>query len=577
MTRAVHSLLAGILLIAGCQVVAQRPFAADTTMRWEEVIARYQVLADAHRAARLMEIGKDDDGSPIHLFVVSDGNRFAPDSIRATGRGILFIINGIHPGEPDGIDASLMLARALLESDQLMGLTSSTAVCIIPVYNVGGARRWGPSGRQGQQGPPFHGQRANARHLDLNRDLIKADARNTQVLVQALRRWDPDVLIDTHVSDGSDHRYVMQLLTTQKDKLDPGLAAFLTGTMIPALYQWMDRRKVPMCPYFETLRQVPDSGVVGFMDSPRYTTGYAALWNTIGIMSESHMLKPYRERVNATYQLMLAVLAVMDRHRDDLRRIRQEAQLGTTTADHRVIAWKLDSTAVEQLPFKGYATEWTTSAVTGQPRLRYDQHRPVELVVDRLDRYVPAIDKAKPAAYIIPQAWREVIQRLALNGVFMERIGRDTVLTVEVQHLEAWNTPREPREGRYPHTGVLTRTTLEQVHVAAGDLWLPMGQVSDRFVMEVLEPEAPDSYFAWNFFDALLQQKEWFSPYLFEDRAEALLREDTVLRERFEQRRAADPVFAADAFAQLLFLFRASPYMERDHLRYPVLRMPADR
>ena len=93
--------------------------------------------------AQLFEIGKDDDGSPIHLFVISDGSGFTPDSIRNAGKNILWITNGIHPGERDGRDASLLLAQALLESDQLMGLTVHAALCIVPVYNVSGAKRRG--------------------------------------------------------------------------------------------------------------------------------------------------------------------------------------------------------------------------------------------------------------------------------------------------------------------------------------------------------------------------------------------------------------------------------------------------
>ncbi len=569
-----RSTLAALCILGGCFAQAQAwTFTGDATPPWEQVIDRYRALAEGRRSARLMEIGRDDGGQPIHLFVISDGGPFAPDSIRARGRSVLFIVNGIHPGEPDGIDASLLLAQALLDSDQLMGLTATTAVCIVPIYNVSGAQQRDTVFRVDQNGPAVHGQRANARNLDLNRDLVKADSRNTQALVQALHRWDPEVLIDTHVSDGADHRYVMELLTTRREKLDPGVARFMDEVLVPGLHRWMDRKRVAMCPYFETMAQVPDSGLMAFFDGPRYTSGYAALFNTVALLAESHMLKPYADRVNATFQLMLGVLSVLEEHGADLRRARAEAARHTAEATAFPLHWRLDTTRVERLPWKGYAAAWEPSAVSGLPRLRYDRTRPVDTTVPWYDTYAPGPLRTKPAAYLVPQAWREVGQRLAMAGVRFERILRDTVLRAEVHRITDLRTAREPYEGHHLHRDVRTTIAMEEVKARAGDLLIPMGTSHDRFLMEVLEPDAPDSYFAWGFFDAILQQKEWFTDYVFEDVAADLLKRDPALRAALEERRAADPEFAADGWAQLAFVFQRSPYMEPGYRRYPVARV----
>ena len=563
------------LCVLGCGFAHAQAwtFTGDATPTWEQVIDRYRALAEGRRSARLMEIGRDDGGQPIHLFVISDGGPFAPDSIRARGRSVLFIINGIHPGEPDGIDASLLLARALLDSDQLMGLTATTAVCIVPIYNVSGAQQRDTIFRVDQNGPAVHGQRANARNLDLNRDLVKADARNTQALVQALHRWDPDVLIDTHVSDGADHRYVMELLTTRREKLDPAVAGFMDEVLVPGLQRWMDRKDIAMCPYFETMAQVPDSGLMAFFDGPRYTSGYAALFNTVALLAESHMLKPYADRVNATFQLLLGVLSVLDEHGAELRRARAEAARHTAEATGFTLHWRLDSTRVERLPWKGYAAVREPSKVSGLPRLRYDRSRPVDTTVPWYDTYVPGPLRTKPAAYLVPQAWREVGQRLAMAGVRFERIMRDTVLRTEVHRIVDLRTAREPYEGHHLHRDIRTSIAVEEVTARAGDLLVPLGTRHDRFLLEVLEPDAPDSYFAWGFFDAILQQKEWFTDYVFEDVAADLLARDPGLRAALEERRAADPAFADDAWAQLVFVFQRSPYMEPAYRRYPVVRV----
>lgn len=553
--------------------IAQWTFTGDTTPTWEHVIGSYRELDRQHICARLLQIGEDDNGAPIHLFVISDGGGFSPDSIRASGRNILWVTNAIHPGEPDGVDASLLLAQALLDSDQRMGLTVHSAICIVPIYNVSGAMERGSHSRANQLGPMEYGFRANALNLDLNRDFIKMDAQNTWSLVRALTTWDPDIYFETHMSNGADHRYVMELLTTQDDKVGPPLGRFMRERLIPELYAWMDRKGLAMCPYFETVASVPDSGLVGFYDGPRYSTGYNALFDRIGILSETHMLKPYADRVNATFQLMLATLAVMDQHPDQLREARTAARMHTADMDEIGLNWELDTTRVEHIPWKGYAASLRPSRVSGLPRLVYDHSRPVDITVPWMDTYRPTEVVRKPVAYLIPVQWRQVIARLEASGVQFQRLKKSVRLKVQRDSIGAFTTVQQPYEGHYLHRGIHRSTLLAETTAHEGDVLVRMGRSTDRFVMETLECTAEDGFFAWNFFDAQLQQKEWFSDYVFEDIASGLLEKDPALRAALEAQRAADAGFAADGWAQLLFIYQRSPYFEHGYRRYPVLRV----
>ncbi|HCT22999.1 MAG TPA: hypothetical protein DIW54_06560, partial [Chitinophagaceae bacterium] len=106
-----------------------------------------------------------------------------------------------------------------------------------------------------------------------------------------------------------------------------------------------------------------------------------------------------------------------------------------------------------------------------------------------------------------------------------------------------------------------------------GDYLIPTGQRADRFLVEVLEPTMDDSYFSWNFFDAILQQKEGYSAYRWEDVAAEWLNKNPNLRKQLEEKKLADPKFAANANAQLDFVYKNSPYYEPAHLRYPVYRL----
>ena len=99
------------------------------------------------------------------------------------------------------------------------------------------------------------------------------------------------------------------------------------------------------------------------------------------------------------------------------------------------------------------------------------------------------------------------------------------------------------------------------------------GQTCNRYIVETLEPEGDDSFFSWNFFDGILQQKEWFSDYIFEDKAEEILRENPVVKEELEAKKKADKTFADNNKAQLAFIYKHSPYYEKSHNRYPVVRL----
>lgn len=568
--RIVHTLAALPLVTS---LAAQWTFNGDTSATWEQAITRYKELDRLYTGARLVEIGHDDDGSPLHLFILSDGSGATPDSIRAAGKNILWITNAIHPGEPDGVDASLLLAQALLDDDHLMGLLSNTAVCIVPCYNVSGAKRRGSFSRANQNGPSAYGFRGNARNLDLNRDFMKGDAENTRSMRRALAHWDPDVYFETHVSDGADHRYVMELLTTQKDKLDGGLSAFMTGTLVPRMEQWMANKGIAMCPYFETLGEAPEEGLVGFYDSPRYSTGYNALFDRIGILSESHMLKPYADRVNATFQLLLGTLAAMNEHPDALRTARLAAKRNSASMDELGMGWQVDTTHAERLPWKGWSAGHKPSEVSGLPRLYYDHTQPTDTTVPWYANYRSSVVKRKPLAYLIPVEWKAVAEALEDQGVRVERLHAGQRFKVEQDSIGDFNTVKLPYEGHYLHSDVQVTSTRRERMANEGDVLIRTGQSTDRLIMEALEPDAEDGYFAWGFFDSVLQQKEWFSDYVFEDMAADLLKKDGKLKAALEARRAADPAFARDAWAQLYFVYRNSPWFEPTYRRYPVLRV----
>jgi hypothetical protein len=286
------------------------------------------------------------------------------------------------------------------------------------------------------------------------------------------------------------------------------------------------------------------------------------------------MLKPFPDRVNSTYRLLLTMLEETHHAAPAMGDARAEALRACATMQVFPVSWKADTTRFEMIPFKGYTFKQKPSDVTDRERGYYDRSDPWQRKIRFYDTYVPTREVAAPAFYVLPQAWHEVVRRLELNGIEMSPLSRDTVMKAEVYYIDDYQTTPKPYEGRYLHSDVKVHRVADQaMSFYKGDWLIPVNQPRARFVVETLEPEGVDSWFAWGFFDAVLQQKEWFSSYVFEDKAAKLL-ESPGLRASFEEKMKSDTAFAANAFSQLYFIYRNSPDFEKTLNRYPVARIP---
>lgn len=544
----------------------------NATATYAEAIAFYETLAGQSPLVKLEAHGSTDSGHPLHLAILSKGGTFDPKTAREQGKLVLFINNAIHPGEPCGVDASMMLFRDFAQDKALQAYLDRLVIVNIPFYNIGGGLNRGSYSRANQLGPEAHGFRGNAKNLDLNRDFIKCDSRNAQTFNQIFASWQPDIFMDNHTSNGADYPYTMTLIASQLDKLQTHLATYAEQQLIPKLYSKMEQSGWEMTPYVYA-RTTPDEGIAAFLDLPRFGSGYAALHNTIGFIPETHMLKPFKDRVMSTYTLMMSMVESMYADHNKIKEARAKAQRYTMVQDTFDIKWEIDFSQQDKLLFKGYEAKYKKSEVSGLDRLWYDHEAPYEKEIPYF-RYYKAVERIKkPVAYIFPQAYQEILERMEWNGVVVRRLAADTTLEVEMYYIEDYNTVEQPYEGHYLHSDVAVEAKTMNWKFYAGDLVVFTNQPINRYIIETLEPQAPDAFFAWNFFDGILMRKEYFSSYVFEDLAAEMLQKDPELKAALEARRASDQDFASSARAQLNFIYQRSPYAEPTFNLYPVARL----
>ena len=568
------------LILASCQSNTSKSDTDFTTTfeasngtqtgTYHEVIQYYEDLADVYPQIHIQEVGKTDSGHPLHLVTLNPDGNFDFDAIRKDKR-ILLINNGIHPGESDGIDATMMLFRDIVRGK--VDMPEKTVLAAIPVYNIGGSLNRNSGTRANQNGPEEYGFRGNARNYDLNRDFVKSDTGNAKAFAELFHLVQPDVFIDNHVSNGADYQYVLTHLFTQHNKLGGNMGTFIHEVMHPELEAKLADKDWDITPYVNVFNSTPDKGFSQFMDYPRYSTGYTTLFNTLGMMVETHMLKPYKPRVEGTYELMVSMIAITEAHHDKIAGLRDQAWKDIAAKDTYAVDWTIDTTRTSTLNFKGYEGTLEPSEVTGAMRLKYDRDKPFTKDVIYKNYFVPAKEVSVPKGYVIPQGLHHVIELLKLNNITMTQLENDSTMTVESYRIADYKTRTRAYEGHYPHYNTTVTKEDKDLTFMKGDYIVWTNQRGIRYLLETLEPEAPDSFFNWNFFDTILQQKEYFSPYVFEDTAKAMLDNDADLKAEFEAKKANEPQFAANWYAQLNWLYMQSDHYEKAHMQYPVYRI----
>ncbi|MGJ9420068.1 M14 family zinc carboxypeptidase [Massilia sp. CMS3.1] len=537
-----------------------------------DCIAWYEALARAYpNVLRFGVVGKSDAGVPIHAGVVSSDGVFERDAIKASGRPVFFNNNGIHPGEPEGVDGCMALVRDFCTQPERLAALGKTVFLFVPLYNVDGSLNRANTSRVNQDGPEQFGFRGNSRHLDLNRDFVKCDTLTAQVFNKLFTTWDPDVMVDTHTSNGADYTYTMTLIHTQADKLGGELGAFLTGSMLPALYADMEARGWPTCPYVNPVQDSPDHGIAEFLETARFSTGYAALHHTIGFMPETHMLKPFKERYESMRALVESALAFTVKHGAQIQQLRRAARDAGRTRAEWPIHWVMDDQNTATFRFKGYEAKYKPSVLGDYTRLYYDRSSPWERDISYYNRFNADVTVAAPKAYIIPQAWVEAIERLELNGVQLERVDADRVQDVAFYHVVSVSSRPNAYEGHMFHDELQLDRRRASVHLRAGDVIVSLDQDKARYIVETLEPLAHDSFFRWGFFNSVLEKKEAYSDYVFEDEAEQLLLQEPALAANFAEWKAANPTLLTNQEAVLDFIFaHCDKYREPEWRRYPV-------
>lgn len=550
----------------------------NETPNYAETIAYARRLADASPAIEYRGFGYSGQGRELPLLIASETGTFTPEAAQAQGKAVVLIQACIHAGEPDGKDAGFALLRDIAITKTAAGLLENVVLLFIPIYNTDGHERSSPYNRINQNGPKDMGWRTTSTYQNLNRDYMKADTPETRAWLKLWNEWQPDLFIDCHVTDGADYRCnityhhehhagVDERIIDWEREVFGGRVAPATeaaGNVISWYLEFIDNRDLPR-------------GTRDFNGSPRFSTGYVPIRNRPGILIETHMIKDYRSRVIGTYDFLRAALYEANREPERLRQLGREAdeRIAKSYGDydpHRL--HPLDfALSDEPTPFqlKAFKYETDRSDVSGDLRVVYGRE-PLDLTVPMYQTFHVTRAVAPPRAYIVPVQWSEVIAVLKAHGLESQILGEATEIEIETYRFHNVDWPAGPFEGRHmPRFDVEPITQKRVFH--AGSMVVPVGQPLARVVLNLLEPEAPDSFVRWGFFNAIFEEKEYGEPYVLEALAREMMAGDPSLKREFEELLASDAEFAANPLERLRFFHKRSPYWDPQMNLYPVGRI----
>ena len=555
------------------------------TGRSDEVTRLCAAFAAAWpRAVRSLEYGRSAEGRPMRALLVS---RADPQRVP-----VLMLQAGIHPGESDGKDAGFIALREILSETTARGVLDKIAILFIPAFNVDGHERFGRWNRPNQNGPEETGWRSTAQNLNLNRDYTKADAPEMRALLALVRTWDPLVCADLHVTDGADFQPDVSL---QAEPINQGDARLYSAgrELRDALIAKLSRQGSLPLPFYPDFAETdnPASGFVLTVYSPRFSTGYFAQRNRFTLLVETHSWKDYAHRVRVTHNAIVGLAELVAQHGGAWRALTREADdaaqrlAGSAVVLDYSSAWREPAAGVRtasgaaqlvrRIDFPGYAYTRTPSPISGALVTVYDAKHPQIWRVPYRDQVTPSLVVPAPrAGYLVPAAWASQIgERLSVHGLSFSPLTAPAAgLPVEVFRASRVQFATAPFEGRM-RAQLSGSWGRELQDVGAGALYVPIAQPCARLVMHLFEPQAPDSFAAWGFFNACFEQKEYLEPYVAEEIARTLLAQQPTLQQQFDQRLKDDPAFAANPRARLdFFLVRHASWDTRFNL-YPVFRL----
>lgn len=547
------------------------------TETYTETMDYFKRLSNNSEITKFIKIGTSPQGRDLMCLIVAKDKEFDPELAKRSGKAIILIQNGIHSGEIEGKDASMILLSEILIEKKYPKLLDHVILLVIPIFNVDGHERRSPYNRINQNGPKEMGWRTTAQNLNLNRDYTKADTPEMKAVLKLFSHWLPDIYIDTHTTDGADYQYTITYDISTYNNIPPKTRNWIKDVFKPFVNSKVEKDGFLIAPYAGIIdRKDITKGIRGWVSGPRFSHGYAAIQNRPGLLIETHMLKPYKNRVFATLSLLKAVITLANKDYKKLVNLNKQAdeyEVKHFYNQHFAfpLSFKMND-KFEYYNFKGIKSIQDSSWIAGSAITRYTGEKETfRIPYFHEDQVVDSI--YLPKAYIIPKEWNKLIRIMQLHGIKIDTLKNPVELNVEIYKFKDVKFPNYPYESHFSpnyNYDVITKTKI----YPKGTFAVKTNQRTIGVIANLLEPKGRDSFIKWGLMNQIFERKEYFETYSMEPIAEKMAKDNPELKQEFLKKVKEDEKFRKNPRARLNFFYERSPYYDSHYLIYPVARVP---
>lgn len=538
-------------------------------------IQYFEALQKQSNLVKLVQFGTTPCGEKQFAVVIAKNRCFTPKAAKRAGRGVILIQNGIHPGEIEGNDAWMILAREIIVEKMHNQWLDSFVIVLIPVLNIDGHNRASEYNRVNQIGPTVQGWRTNSLNLNMNRDFAKADTPEMRAYLKFANSWKPDIIIDNHTTNGADYQYDISYGLEIHQNIDTALAYFNINVFIPELIHQLEGNGLKVGPYIEAKYESIYDGVAMGPSLPRYSTGYFATRNRIAILVEAHALKPFNMRVESTKQMNSAVLDLFGKHKQSIKKLNAAADRRSVerfVLKKQPIPLNVESSeSSEPFDFLGYKKREYHSEITGETVVAYTDE-PTVYPIQIFNKSVVKKTIITPYCYVVPQEFVDIIARINAHGILSYKLQEDRECLINYYKYYDVSFDQQPYEGRFFANYKVVELS-KVVRLQKGTTIIPTAQPLIRLITQLFEPEAEDSFSHWGFFNAFFERKEYAEDFVFEPIAKKMLSENPELEEEFLQRLQEDKSFAESPGARLDFFYQRSPFYDKRENICPIFKI----
>lgn len=541
---------------------------------YENSLKYFQKFQNKTPFVKINTIGYSHQKREIKVVIVSTDKIFNPAEAKRKNKAVILVQNCIHPGEVEGKDACMLMLREMLISKEKEDLLKNIILLIIPVLNVDGHERRSPFNRPNQNGPKQIGWRTNALNLNLNRDYLKAESNEIKAFLALFNEWLPDFFIDNHTTNGADYQYHITYGIPTHQNLDKNLVSYIKTRFLPYMIPKVEGDGFIVGPYMEFKHGTVESGILDLAAPPRLSHGYCAAQNRIGLLVETHSLKPFENRVFSTKSMMEHTIKFVSENHSEIISLNKQADYNPTKTyliDKKKFPLVLtESGKYETYKFKGYEWYEEYSAVMGVTVRKYTSN-PIEIEIPIFNQCKSKVKISVPEAYLIPAEYQFVIDKLKLHDVKIFKCNNAIIAEVERYRFSDITFAKKPYEGRL-QPSFSSNLFKEKVQINKNFFLVPTNQRTLRIIVNLLEPDGVDSLVSWGFFNHIFERKEYAEAYIMEPIAQQMLKNDPELRNEFKKK-CEDQSFCNNPFERLDFFYKRSPFYDKNENVYPIMRI----